>query len=780
MQNAKCKMRNAGPGRTAVECFMSPWRWREVLGLVVWMALGSVALAQQNVPRIGYVFPAGGKQATAFEVTIGGQYLDGVHGVRVSGTGVEATVIEHVKPMTQQQFNALREKLSELQKKKATAEPARPGGAARPSTRPVWTAEDEKALAEVRKQLATFVRRPSSPAIAETVRLQVTLGAAAEAGRRELRLQTPAGLTNPLVFQVGQLPEFCEKEVKTSAAPYELNVTLPAVANGQIMPGDVDRYRFSAKKGQHLVAIASARELIPYLADAVPGWFQATLTLYDEKGKELAYADDYRFNPDPVLHYLIPRDGEYVLEIKDAIYRGREDFVYRIALGELPFVTGIFPLGGPAGEPTSVELKGWNLPASRTTMDAKDKRPGIYPLSVRAGKHTSNAVPFAAGALPESLQQEPNNVPASAQAVKLPVIINGRIDQPGDVEVFSFQGRAGEQIVAEVLARRLNSPVDSMLRLTDAAGKQVAFNDDHEDKGSGLSTHHADSLLMAKLPADGTYYLYLHDAQHQGGVEHAYRLRLSAPRPDFELRVAPSSLSLRGGASVPLTVYALRKDGFSGEIALALKDGPAGFTLGGARIPAGQEQVRITLAAPASGKKELHHLELEGRATVGGQEIRRSAVPAEDMMQAFAYRHLVPAGELQVATLGAGRFRSAVKILDPTPVKIPLGGTARVRFSLVSGTVFGKVSLELSEPPDGIAIQSVTPVRDGTELVLECNAAQVKAGQMGNLIVNASAPRLLGGGSSKAAPNRRATPLGTLPAIPFEIVPPERRPRGRR
>ena len=54
--------------------------------------------------------------------------------------------------------------------------------------------------------------------------------------------------------------------------------------------------------------------------------------------------------PIPVLYYEIPADGEYVVEIKDAIYRGREDFVYRITIGELPFVTSIFPLGGPAGD----------------------------------------------------------------------------------------------------------------------------------------------------------------------------------------------------------------------------------------------------------------------------------------------------------------------------------------------------------------------------------------------------------------------------------------------
>ena len=118
-----------------------------------------------------------------------------------------------------------------------------------------------------------------------------------------------------------------------------------------------------------LVVVAAARELIPYLADAVPGWFQAALALYDAKGHELEHADHYLFHPDPVLHYEIPKDGEYVVEIRDSIYRGREDFVYRITLGELPYVTSIFPLGGPAGAQTTVELKGWNLPVTSPHAD---------------------------------------------------------------------------------------------------------------------------------------------------------------------------------------------------------------------------------------------------------------------------------------------------------------------------------------------------------------------------------------------------------------------------
>ena len=44
--------------------------------------------------------------------------------------------------------------------------------------------------------------------------------------------------------------------------------------------------------GQRLVFALSARELIPYLPDAVPGWFQAVLALYDAKGNEIEFVDD--------------------------------------------------------------------------------------------------------------------------------------------------------------------------------------------------------------------------------------------------------------------------------------------------------------------------------------------------------------------------------------------------------------------------------------------------------------------------------------------------------
>ena len=165
----------------------------------------------------------------------------------------------------------------------------------------------------------------------------------------------------------------------------------------------------------------------------------------------------------------------------------------------------------------------------------------------------------------------------------------------GIVDIFSFAARAGSQIVAEVNARRLDSPLDSVLKLTDARGRQLAFNDDHEDPSDALSTHHADSLIKVTLPADGTCFIRLGDAQNRGGPEYAYRLRISAPRPDFALRVVPSSVNARSGRLVPLTVFALRKDGFDGPIKLSFQDLPEGLESPGATLAAKQEVVGLTV-----------------------------------------------------------------------------------------------------------------------------------------------------------------------------------------
>jgi hypothetical protein len=559
--------------------------------------------------------------------------------------------------MTGQEANDLRMELQDLRRQAASP-------------------EAQERIAEIERKLATF-NREMNPVLAETVKLDVTIEPGTPHGRRELRVASPQGLSAPISFTVGELPEFEEPQSDVrvilpgakaiaEAPPEEPLLVLPVTVNGRIVPrparaqqarflgrlftpADVDRYRFQARQGAEIVLAVRARELIPYLADAVPGWFHPVLTLYDSAGKELAYNDGYTFHSDPVLHCVIPRDGVYTVEIRDALCRGREDFVYRLTIGELPFVTSVFPLGGRAGSRVKVTLNGWNLAASQLTLDLKKPKPGATPLELALRLPAQEPVPFAVDTLPEQLEKEPNGSAKSAQRLKLPVIVNGRIDRPGGWSFYRFNGRAGQEIVGEVTARRLGSPLDSMLRLTDAAGRQLAFNDDTEDRAAGLLTHHADSYVALRLPANGVYYLAIGDTQQQGGPEYAYRLRVGPPRPDFELFVTPSSVNTGRGLNVPIDVHAIRRDGFNADIVLALSGAPAGYTLSGAMILAGQDDARLTLAVPASAAAlDLAKVRIEGRATEQGREVVRLARPADDMTQAFFNHHLVPAEEQMI------------------------------------------------------------------------------------------------------------------------------------
>jgi hypothetical protein len=379
-------------------------------------------------------------------------------------------------------------------------------------------------------------------------------------------------------------------------------------------------------------------------------------------------------------------------------------------------------------------------------------------------------VPFAVDTLAELVEKESNDSPKETQRLTLPVIVNGRIQAPGDWYVFSFAGRAGDAIVAEVIARRLGSPLDSVLELTDANGRRVAINDDVEDAGAGLLTHQADSVLAATLPTTGTYFLRVGDTQHNGGPEFGYRLRISAPRPDFELRVTPSAINAGAGTSVPITVHAVRKDGFAGDIVLSLKDAPGGFMLSGGVVPAGQDLVRLTLTVPPKAEKEPFTVVVEGRAVVADKPVVHPAVPAEDMMQAFAYRHLVPTDELRVAVLSRGAVRVPASILSAQPVKIPDGQAARVRVAIPPGyQAFENVEFELSEPPEGITLRDLSLGFGAAEFAVQVDGAKIKPGLRGNLIVTVSGERQPPGNAAATAARRRL-PMGTLPAISFEVI----------
>ena len=116
--------------------------------------------------------------------------------------------------------------------------------------------------------------------------------------------------------------------------------------------------------------------------------------------------------------------------------------------------------------------------------------------------------------------KKPNNGFQKAQPVQLGQTIEGVVNAGSDVDVFRFDGKQGQQVVLEVFAARYGSPLDSLLTLYDADGRIVASNDDVDDT--------ADSRIEAILPATGTYYVSIVDANDVGSPSNIYRLVIRA------------------------------------------------------------------------------------------------------------------------------------------------------------------------------------------------------------------------------------------------------------
>jgi hypothetical protein len=213
--------------------------------------------------------------------------------------------------------------------------------------------------------------------------------------------------------------------------------------------------------------------------------------------------------------------------------------------------------------------------------------------------------------------------------------------------------------------------------------------------------------------------------------------------------------------------------------------------LAGGVVPEGQDQVRLTLAtAPLLSADPIHPC-LEGRATIGGKEVVHPAVPAEVMTQAFFYKHVVPANDLALIPEDRAGFReqaaraakenkpfpppaaqrsfqTPMEILSQQPAKIPVGGTVEVQVRM-GWDRNGRIQVDLSDPPEGITVESTSWIERGLALVLRGDA-KAKPNLKGNLMANAYLQTTVTEKDGKTREVRNF--IGPLPALPFEIVKP--------
>jgi hypothetical protein len=549
---------------------------------------------------VGYIYPAGGQIGTTFDIEIGGLNVTQATAVFVSGDGVKAEIIK----------------------------------------------ESGVAKKVVKKKYDD----QSSPQLADRLKVRVTINKNAQPGLRDFRLQAEKGVSNKLPFEIGQYPNIMELGTSSLAKP-NLVSNLPATLCGQIMPGERDYFSFKIEKGCTFVAAAKARAFVPYIADAVPGWFQAVISLRNSKGQELAFSDDYRNGVDPVIIVQIPETDTYTLLIHDAIFRGREDFNYRIEVGQIPYIKSIYPPIGVVGKTSKVDINGVNIEKSTTKFKPALEGKGSFSIKGIDG-YVSNQVSFLSYNRSNEIVNSHSN-----KGLELNTVLFDSLTSQSVSKVYYFDLQKNEQLIVDVTARRLGSMLDGVLTLYNQSGKKVAEMDDKEDEMEGLLTHHADPLLTYKATEAGRYKLVLTDVLQGYGKEYYFAMERKERAGNFEVFVSPANFTIPQGGTGTFLIDVVSSDKKIYRLDLELKGLPKGFITSSMEVRGNKWEVSVT--APENAKEQSVDLKVFARnlaSKKNNQPELQQAVAADNMMQAFYYTHHIPAVDFIAEVTKASPF----------------------------------------------------------------------------------------------------------------------------
>ncbi|MCH2202028.1 MAG: hypothetical protein MK102_08660 [Fuerstiella sp.] len=132
---------------------------------------------------------------------------------------------------------------------------------------------------------------------------------------------------------------------------------------------------------------------------------------------------------------------------------------------------------------------------------------------------------FLIGNRDELTEVEPNDAITQSQSIPLNSVINGRIDKANNVDRFMFTASAGQRVVIECHAERIDSTLRAVLEVLDTEGRRLAVNRGY------FAT---DPLIDFQVPADGSYIISLSDLTGSENERHVYRLAVDCgPRVAF-------------------------------------------------------------------------------------------------------------------------------------------------------------------------------------------------------------------------------------------------------
>ena len=544
-------------------------------------------------PYAGYIYPSGIQAGTTNRFIIGGQNLWRLRGMHFSCGGLKAIEIKPVPNLQPPLGTQKRHLINWLDgiAGGVREEPPKPDGSHVGEWRSnVWYQAlgslDALEISIVERYLFT-PRNPlqAAPSLRQMCIVEIAADAGLKPGTYDFSLWNDAGISAPRPFLVTACPRAAEPLFRPSHRPEtETDVikveSAGVVLDGQIMPGEIDRFRLYLAEGRRYVFKVVARELQPYVGDAVPGFFNAAATVRNAEGRVVAFGDDTaRFRPDPQFDFTPSASGVYTVEIHDVLYRGRADFVYSLEVG-------------PCAAASSATV--------RKPADESDAGEGVSRFA-------------------------------------------GVVQDTGGKAVSEFTvDRPGKRIL-EVFARRDGSSLDAVLTLRKAGDQRpLAVWDDTTNRFfiGTVAQAECDSVGEYDFTEPGRYIVEIRDRTGHGGEDYFWRLEVRRPNPGFEVYSTRSTLPLYNGKPLTVDFVIVRKDGFDGKVTLEF---PQDVTAAERTAASGVERMTAMLIYTGRKPLDFNAVRIFARGTIRGKTLRKEVVACDEYEQAFAWRHLVPA-----------------------------------------------------------------------------------------------------------------------------------------
>ena len=520
------------------------------------------------------------------------------------------------------------------------------------------------------------------------------------------------GASNYRSFVVGDLPEVEAGSGGTSMEkPFEMEIGQTAL--GKAPAGKYGWFKFAAQKGQRVLVEVSTKDIDSKLMPSI--------ALYDASGLQLD-----NDSQGGLLDFTASADGEFFVRLNDFLYKGGDDYVYRLSVTTRARIDMVYPPLGKAGTNAKFTVYGRNLPGgqpsewktkkgkllekkeihvqlpagdSRAKLKLTDyldpRRAALDHLEYRlkSPQGTSGAAFIGYGVDNPIFETDSNNdLPGKAQLVKVPCEFVGKFFPSADKDRIRFTAKKGDVYRIEVVSERLGRPSHAFL-LLEQLTKKADGNETAREIGKSLETVSTlggqffdvstrDPSLRFEASADGDYRILVYDLFNSSPDPlNVYRLSIRKEAPDFRLAaygmlpppasnnsspVFVKSPTIRKGEAFPVKVLALRRDGFKDAIDLEVQGLPAFVSYSPKRIPEGADSVTVLFHATDKSTDWDGLFSIAGKSKVDGKEVRRDCRFADVCWSSYDTQAKIAVSHIQVVQ----KTPLAVVGREKTPVRV--------------------------------------------------------------------------------------------------------------